>query len=410
VTTQASPWSWYLRPNGWPYRIPNGPPGPLPPLANEPLGDRTPHPELPTPSGGILGGVMSPSGFGGRDALAASSPAGGLLQMLAQLGTGMDQSPDTGPRLFSPFAVVAGPYPPPSVRGGPDSASSMTQRDPAAARFFDEFTFQPSARVPDPSARFVERSVPVDEAVLAQAARAAAAERLGRRYRDAVIAHSAAAQSAPEEETDEPSLRERMRLNLSDAYYRGTLLGASRLAGLAHLAATPDEPGLDPDRKRVHDDLRREYQQIVADLAHYDRMRSSGSIGELGASALGQFGGGLLSPEGWIGAGAKGAEAAGRIVRGVLQQGALSGAIDPLLQALNISAGVQERYDPARNVSSAVGGAVTGGALRGAHEAIGQIGTRWRLPPETRFDTSAHDWQWWKPSRRGCRRPETPVR
>ena len=60
-----------------------------------------------------------------------------------------------------------------------------------------------------------------------------------------------------------------------DGYYRGTLLGAGRLAHMAHLAATPDEPGISPELKRMRDDARREYQRVVLDLARYDRMRSA---------------------------------------------------------------------------------------------------------------------------------------
>jgi hypothetical protein len=83
---------------------------------------------------------------------------------------------------------------------------------------------------------------------------------------------------------------------------RGTLLGAARLALLAHLAATPDEPGIRPEVKRVNGNLREEYRQITADLTRYDRMRAFGRASEFRAAALGQLGGGMLSPESWLGA------------------------------------------------------------------------------------------------------------
>ena len=96
-----------------------------------------------------------------------------------------------------------------------------------------------------------------------------------------------------------------MRLNFLDGYYRGTLAGASRLAYLAHLAATPDDPGIDPDLKRVRDGLREEHRQITADLARYDRMRRFENPAEFGAAALGQIGGGLPTPESLVGVGAQ---------------------------------------------------------------------------------------------------------
>jgi hypothetical protein len=102
-------------------------------------------------------------------------------------------------------------------------------------------------------------------------------------------------------------MRERARLNGLDSYYRGTLLGAARPTLLAHLAATPDEPGIRPEVKRVNGNLREEYRQITADLTRYDHMRAFSDASEFGAAALGQLGGGMLSPESWLGAGAKGA-------------------------------------------------------------------------------------------------------
>ncbi len=201
------------------------------------------------------------------------------------------------------------------------------------------------------------------------------------------------AAAGSDSDTDEPGLRERSRLNFLDAYYRGTPLGAELLAWMARLAATPDPPGLDPERKRVHDDLRREYRETVADLANYDRMRSSGNAGEFAAAALGQIGGGMLSPDSWIGIGGKGISAARRIVRGGLEQGATNAATDPLVQALNIEAGVQDKQDPVRTMAAVVSGAALGAGVKSANEALGQIGTRWGLSPKNKYDTAIYDWQ-----------------
>ena len=124
-----------------------------------------------------------------------------------------------------------------------------------------------------------------------------------------IAKRSASSSSDADTEAGDPGLKERMRLNFLDSYYRGTLLGASRLAYLAHLVATPDGPGTSPDITRVRDDLRKEYGGIAADLARYDQMRLFENRFELGSSALGQLGGAILSPENWLGLGAKGANA-----------------------------------------------------------------------------------------------------
>jgi hypothetical protein len=147
------------------------------------------------------------------------------------------------------------------------------------------------------------------------------------------------------------------------------------------VAATSDEPDVTPERKRVQDDLRRRYQQITADLARYDGMRSFQNSGEFGAATLGQFGGATLSPENWLGLGAKGVNAAWRIVKAALQQGVISGAIDPLVQALNIKAGVQDEYDPTRTATAVAGGASLGAGTKAATEGLGHIGARWLLSP-----------------------------
>jgi Predicted lipoprotein of unknown function (DUF2380) len=222
---------------------------------------------------------------------------------------------------------------------------------------------------------------PFDEAASAQEARAIAAQRLARRNRPAAPENVAPPVPASEIDTDMPSFREQARLNLLDSYYRSTLLGAARLASLAHLAATPDHPGIRPEIKRVRDDLRREYRQITDDLARYDRMPSFGSAGGFGAAALGQLGGGMLSPESWLGLGAKGASSLWRIAKAALQQSAVNAATDPVVQGLNIKAGVQDDYDLGRTRDAAVFGALLGGGAKLGTEALGHVGTRWFLSP-----------------------------
>jgi len=206
-----------------------------------------------------------------------------------------------------------------------------------------------------------------------------------------VTSEQGAASASPEPESDTPSFRERTRLNFQDSYYRGTLLGAAHLASLAHLAATPDDPGISPETKRVNDSLRQEYRQILADLARYDRMRSSANAGDFGATALGQLGGSVLSPESWIGLGAKGANSLSRIVKAGLQQGAVNAVTDPAVQGLNIGAGAQDAYDPARARDAAIFGALFGSGSKLGTEAIGHIGTRWWLSPAEEFEWKRHN-------------------
>jgi hypothetical protein len=178
---------------------------------------------------------------------------------------------------------------------------------------------------------------PVDEVASAQEARAIAAQRLARRNRPAAPENVTSPQPTTGAYLDTPGFRERTRLNFQDSYYRGTLLGASRLG---------------------------EYRQIMDDLAHYDRMRSSVSAGDLGAAALGQLGGGMLSPESWLGLGVKGATSLGRVAKAALQQGAVNAAVDPAVQALNITAGAQEEYEPERTLDAAAFGAMFGGGAK----------------------------------------------
>jgi A nuclease of the HNH/ENDO VII superfamily with conserved WHH len=156
---------------------------------------------------------------------------------------------------------------------------------------------------------------------------------------------------------------------------RWILTIAARLALLAHLAATPDEPGIRPEVKRVNGNLREEYRQITADLTRYDRMRAFGSASEFGAAALGQLGGGIVSPESWLGAGAKGASWLARVGNSALRQGAISGAADLGVQGLNINAGVLDRWDPRRTGGAFGFGAALGGGRRLATEGLNHVGS-----------------------------------
>jgi hypothetical protein len=210
---------------------------------------------------------------------------------------------------------------------------------------------------------------PINEPDEAQRAREAAALRQARRERAAAIERSAPRAPNPQDETNEPTFRGRTRLGFLDSYYRGTVLGAERLAYLAHLSATPDAPETRPEGRRVNDALRQEYWQITADLARYDRMRSARNPAEFGAAALGQLGG-MLSPESWLGLGAKGAGRAWRAAKAGLQQGAVNTVTDPIVQGLNMYAGARDRYSPQQALVAGGIGFATGAVGRSLAEAV----------------------------------------
>jgi hypothetical protein len=69
--------------------------------------------------------------------------------------------------------------------------------------------------------------------------------------------------------------------------------------------------------------------------------------------------------------GAKGATWLWRLGKAGLQQGAVSAAADPLVQGLNVKAGVQDEYDPARTAVAAGTGVVTGAAARSMADVLG---------------------------------------
>ena len=111
---------------------------------------------------------------------------------------------------------------------------------------------------------------------------------------------------------------------------------------------------------------------MVADLARYDRMRLFENRLELGAAALGQIGGGLPTPESLVGVGAKGVTWLARAIRAGLHQGAVNAATDPVVQGLNMRAGVRDEYDPWRTVIAGGLGFVTGAGARSLAERLGR--------------------------------------
>jgi hypothetical protein len=130
----------------------------------------------------------------------------------------------------------------------------------------------------------------IDETAEAEGARHAAATRIGQWRRRNQRPYEGYTAPPPAPPADDGDFGERARLNLLDSYYRGSLFGAARLALMKMLNESPDD-GVSPATRRARDELRKEYQQIRADLERYDRMQGYQNPSEFGAAALGQLGG-----------------------------------------------------------------------------------------------------------------------
>jgi hypothetical protein len=74
-----------------------------------------------------------------------------------------------------------------------------------------------------------------------------------------------------------------------------------------------------------------------------------------------------------VGWASKGATWGIRTIRAGLQQAAITGAVDPAVQALNIEAGVQESYDPLRTAVAAATGFGIGGGAHAAGEGLERL-------------------------------------
>lgn len=195
----------------------------------------------------------------------------------------------------------------------------------------------------------------------------------------------------------EAGLIERGRLNAVHSFYRGTLRGSTTLAGLANVVAAGDDitPSLrqsaatalgrtaalspamhdlpdltDGEVRKWRDDQREQYARIVADLARYDAIRPWDTPGEGAVALAGQIAGSVPSPESLVGWGAKGGSVILRTAKAALQQGAITGAIDPLVQMFSIQGGVQKNYSLSQTGWAFGTGAVIGGGLHVGSELI----------------------------------------
>lgn len=194
-------------------------------------------------------------------------------------------------------------------------------------------------------------------------------------------------------EDDGIDLYERFRLNAVNAFYRGTLAGAGQMMALSHLVKNLDSPDMPPEEKKTRDAQRAEYQRIVGDLARYDLIASWSGGGEAAAALGGSLAGSLLTPESVLGVPARGATMLLRTGRAALQQAGIMGAVDPVVQAMSISAGTEQHYDPWRTVGAIGLGAIIGGGLHMGGELIGNLKLK-----RTIADLAKEDEAFYKPS------------
>lgn len=219
----------------------------------------------------------------------------------------------------------------------------------------------------------------LDPAAQAEAARGAAAQRVGAKFRGNVYTPETPASqdlggdgvlpSDRQEIADgEVSLAERYRLNNTNSYFRGSLAGAGTLTALADIVSSPDTPDMDARTKAARVNYRKQYEEVVADLARYDMMQPWGTTFEATVALGGVLTGPLTSPEGLAGVPARGATWLYRTGRAALQQGAIQGAVDPIVQYLNRQAGTEQEYDPWRTATAVGLGAIIGGGLHAGGE------------------------------------------
>lgn len=166
-------------------------------------------------------------------------------------------------------------------------------------------------------------------------------------------------------DTADAGLAERARLDAVNSFYRGTLAGGSRLAEMARVVTAPEDTLTDAE-KQIRPAWSKEYDGIVADLARYDTLRPWGTTMEAVAGLGGTLAGGMMSPESFAGAPARGATWLARTIRAAVQQGGIQAAVDPVVQWLNREGGVQQDgWDPWRTATAAGLGAIIGGGLHG---------------------------------------------
>ena len=129
-------------------------------------------------------------------------------------------------------------------------------------------------------------------------------------------------------------------------------------------------------------------QRGVATLVQ--RPEAQGVIENLTEFA-GSVAGGMASPEGWVGPGARGATALGRVAKAGAINAGVAAAVDPVLQGKRNDLGLQEGFDWNQYLLGLASAGVGGAALQGAGEAFKRFTAKRPpdAPPPTQEDVTA---------------------
>lgn len=189
---------------------------------------------------------------------------------------------------------------------------------------------------------------------------------------------------------DGPENLERMRLYAVNMRYRGNAMGAIDLRAMAQIYQEQDPPGIDAVEKKKRQNARAQYEDVVADLIAYDLMPTWSGLPQLAGAVVGTVGGALTSPEAALGWASTGASMVARTAKAGLQQGLISASLDPVVQWLNIDAGVEKDYEWEKTAGAFAFGAGLGAVFHGAGEGIasylGQRELRKNLIEMSRID------------------------
>lgn len=199
---------------------------------------------------------------------------------------------------------------------------------------------------------------------------------------------------------------ERARLHLNHSFYRGTTAGASWLQNAAEFKRQVTESGKEVPKSGLGKDainpyanvptmasptgatpfiptpkqMAEMYDLVVEDLANYERMKPAETWTETAAAIGGALAGAVPTPENLLSLpirfvkplAAKVGPVAANIIEGGAQAAVVNVAIDPVVQTMNMEAGVQKNYDWMQTALQAPLGFVIGGGLVG----VGQVLTK----------------------------------
>lgn len=171
-----------------------------------------------------------------------------------------------------------------------------------------------------------------------------------------------------------PTLLERFKANVKDAFTGGTLSGA----GSEFLSQKATESALGPEAAADLRAKQREERELYHLIPSFTTAPTlTDQILEGGAAAAGQVAGSLPSPETVISLPYKGATLIGRMLFRGAEQAAINTATDPAVQGINMAAGVRDDYDPVQTALAAPLGFLMGSGIQGGRE-LPQVFRQWR--------------------------------